>query len=155
MKGRKPKPTAIKLVTGNPGRRPLNTREPAVERITVPPPPPEELDELARAEWTRTAPLLMRAGLLSTIDRAAFAGYCQSWSTWTQAMGMIQKTSLLMKSPSGYLMQSPYFGIATTALKQMRAFLAEFGMTPSSRSRIQAESNGNERPADPAEAYFG
>ena len=52
-RGRKPKPTAIKVLEGNPGKRPLNKFEPAPEKKA--PPCPEWLNGEAKAEWERLA----------------------------------------------------------------------------------------------------
>ena len=79
---------------------------------------------------------LVSLGLMTKIDRAALAAYCQAWARWIQAEEEIRKSSCIVKSPSGYPIQNPWLAVANTALKQMRAFLTEFGMTPSSRSRV-------------------
>jgi P27 family predicted phage terminase small subunit len=50
------------------------------------------------------------------------------------AEGNIAKYGSFIRTPSGYPIQSPYIGIATKAIEQMRKFLSEFGMTPASRS---------------------
>ena len=57
VRGRKPKPSHLKLVTGNPGKRAINTQEPAPEGIL--PAPPPELTAEARGEWDRVAGELM------------------------------------------------------------------------------------------------
>src|SRR5271167_2051839 len=80
VRGRKPKPTYLKLVTGNPGRRPIKgDREPAAGGL---PQAPAELAGDARTEWRRVARTLHRAGLLATLDRAALAAYCQAFARW-------------------------------------------------------------------------
>jgi phage terminase small subunit len=71
MRGRKPKPRMLRLITGNPGRRPLKEAELAPD-TDIPEPPPE-LNQSARAEWDRLAEPLHRAGILTTLDRAVFA----------------------------------------------------------------------------------
>jgi phage terminase small subunit len=71
MAGRKPKPNVIKLITGNPGRRPLNKREPK-PRPGIPS-CPSHLSLTAKAEWRRIVPLLSECGLVTEIDRAALA----------------------------------------------------------------------------------
>lgn len=145
MAGRRPKPTALKLLAGNPGRRPLNADEPQ-PRAGVPD-CPSHLDKEAKAEWERISVELELAGLLTQVDRAALAGYCQTWSRWVEASKKIKKFGTVVKSPSGYPMQSPYFSIEQQAMKQMRSFLVEFGMTPSSRSRLTPTKPAGE--ADP------
>ena len=136
MRGRKPKPTALKLLAGNPGKRALNRREPK-------PPPgipdcPEHLDDLARAEWFRTAAVLSEMGLLSRADATALAAYCTAYGRWRQAEDQVRKYGTIVKSPEkGFPMKSPYLCVAEQALESMRKFMVEFGLTPSSRGRIR------------------
>ena len=134
MAGRRPKPTALKKITGNPGKRSLNTREPEPD-LNIPD-CPEHLDDVARQEWARIAPQLHGMKVLARVDRAALAAYCQAWSRWVDAEVNLRKYGAVIKTPKGYPIQNPYLGIANTAIDLMRKFLTEFGMTPSSRSRI-------------------
>lgn len=82
-RGRRPKPTALKKLEGNPGKRPLNELEP------VPPVAslrcPNYLLPEARKEWRRLAPILMNLGLLTAADAVPFAGYCQAYARWREA----------------------------------------------------------------------
>ena len=139
MLGRKPQPTALKLICGNPGKRPLNEHEP--QPALAIPECPEHLSPEARREWERITEHLHRLGLLSQIDRAALAAYCQAYGRWVEAEQSITKLGLVVKAPgSGYPIQNPYLPIANKALEHMRHFLTEFGMTPASRSRITAST---------------
>jgi P27 family predicted phage terminase small subunit len=149
MAGRRPKPTHLKLLQGNPGKRPLNANEPKppVEL----PPPPDHLNEAAKKEWNRLGPQLVQLSLLSAIDGSAFAGYCVLYSRWVEAEEMLRKTGPVFKAPSGYPQLSPYYTIANQCLSQMRQYLIEFGMTPSSRSRTTVRNNEDE---DPMEDYL-
>lgn len=115
------------------------------------PSPPASLDKVAAAEWRRLAKELHTLGLLTSVDRGAFAGYCQSWSNWLGALKEIETGGAVVKSPTGYPIQSPWISIANSALKQMRSFLVEFGMTPSSRSRIKT---GEKPVADPLDEFL-
>ena len=151
MAGRKPKPTKLKLIAGNPRKRPLNDREPepkpGIQEC------PTHLDEEARAEWERIAPELSAMGVLARIDRAALAAYCQAWSRWVKTEGEILKRDLVVKTPgSGYPMQNPYIPIANTAMDFMRKFLVEFGLTPASRSRFMVGKQ--DKVDDDAERFF-
>ena len=83
--GRPPKPTALKLLTGNAGKRPLPENEPAPVVPSRLPPPPKHLSDEAKSEWRRMGRELLRLGLLTTIDRAEFALYCQAWGRWVEA----------------------------------------------------------------------
>lgn len=83
MRGRKPKPTNLKILAGNPGRRPLPDGEPCPDAVL--PTPPDFLDDQALREWERIAPELHQLGLLTRLDRAALAAYCQSYAHWIKA----------------------------------------------------------------------
>ena len=136
MKGRKPKPTVLKLREGNPGKRRLNADEPAPP-VGVPD-CPEFLDEVAREEWDRISVVLSEVGLLTQADRSALAAYCVAYSRWVAAEKQVAKFGTIVKSPEkNFPMKSPYLTVADQSLETMRKFLVEFGLTPSSRSRIR------------------
>ncbi|HEX3998248.1 MAG TPA: phage terminase small subunit P27 family [Pirellulales bacterium] len=147
MRGRKPKPTVLKLLDGNPGKRTINDREPGT--LAGVPEPPDGLDDEALLEWNRIVPELREMGVLSRADRAALAAYCTAWGRWRNAEAQVKKHGPIVKSPDkGFPMKSPYLTIADQAVETMRKFLVEFGLTPSSRSRIRI-SGGN----DPASEF--
>lgn len=140
--GRPRKPTALKVLEGNPGKRPINQKEPKPKPVA--PKCPAHLNPRAKKEWRRIAVDLEPLGLLTQVDRAALAAYCVAYSRWVEAEDMIRKHGMLVKSPNGYPMQSPYLAIANKAVEQMKGFLTEFGMTPSSRSRLSINDKGQE-----------
>lgn len=132
-------PTVIKMIKGNPGRRPLSENEPKPEIADRVPAAPRHLDDLAKKEWKRMAKELHQLGLLTNIDITALAAYCASYSLWVSAMLQIQKHGVLIKAQSGFPMQSPYLQIANKAQGEMRKWLVEFGMTPSSRAGLKVD----------------
>lgn len=136
--GRPSKPTALKRLAGNPGKRPLNTQE-AHPELKLPS-CPDHLDGEARKEWYRIGKQLVKLGLLSTIDRAALAGYCTTWGRWVEAEEALKKSGTVVKNKDGYPILSPYLVVANHALAQMRVLLTEFGLTPASRSRIHVKA---------------
>jgi P27 family predicted phage terminase small subunit len=138
VRGRRPKPTRLKMLTGNPGKRPLNPDEPQPE-AAVPECPPE-LGPVAKREWDRLVGELAELGLLTNLDRAALAAYCGAYALWAEAMEAIQKFGTMVKSPSGYPQQSPYVAVANRQAEIMMRIASEFGFTPASRSRISAPS---------------
>jgi P27 family predicted phage terminase small subunit len=135
--GRKPKPTQLKVISGNPGRRPLNKAEPKPKAATSR--APAGLSKLARKHWTLVARQLTDAGILTELDKPALILYCEAWARWHEATTEIQNRGMLVKAPTGYPMQNPYLPIANKAFEQMQKMLSEFGMTPCSRSRIQVQ----------------
>lgn len=142
QRGRKPKPTAIKIIEGNPGKRPLNKKEPKPEKKA--PRCPSWLEDDAKKEWRRMAKQMEHLGTLTEIDMAAFAGYCQAYARWKEAEEFVTKHGAIVKTPSGYWQQVPQVSIAQTYLKIMNKFCEQFGLTPSSRSRIITDSNDKE-----------
>ena len=110
MRGRRPKPTRLKVLTGNPGKRPLNGNEPRPAAAV--PECPAELGPVARTEWNRLVGELSALRLLTNLDRAALAAYCGAYALWAEATEAIQKFGAMVKSPTGYPMQSPYISIA-------------------------------------------
>src|SRR5262245_60351860 len=124
MRGRKPTPTRLKILYGNPGKRPLNGREPK-------PPPdlpkcPAHLDAEARKEWRRLARSLHACGILTSVDRAILAAYCQCYSRWVKLEGIVQKVGEVIPHPATKLFYpNPYMGALNKALRNMHAFASE------------------------------
>jgi P27 family predicted phage terminase small subunit len=126
----------MKVLTGNPGKRPLNASEPRPEPA-VPDCPPE-LGPVAQKEWQRLVAELAPLRLLTHLDRSALAAYCGAYGMWAEATEAIQKFGTMIKSPTGYPVQSPYVSIANRQAEIMMRIASEFGFTPASRGRISA-----------------
>ena len=141
-RGRRPKPTAVKRLEGNPGKRGLNALEPRPKKGA--PACPDWLEDDAKAEWERLLPQVESLGLLTGIDMAAFAAYCQSFARWKEAEEFISQHGSMYKTKSGVYMQVPQVGIAHSNLRIMMRIATEFGFTPSSRSRIIADQSQGE-----------
>ena len=144
MRGRKPKPTNLKELAGNPGHRPLNANEPAPPAPERAPYAPRHLNDEAKKEWRRIVKLAMDVGLYTDVDYAALAMYCQAWGRWVEAERKVQEQGEILESDRGGLYQNPWLHVANKAWDQMRKVLAEFGFTPSSRSRLQVEPRDEE-----------
>lgn len=136
MRGRRPTPTRLKMLTGNPGKRPLNADEPKPEAAI--PECPAELGDVARQEWNRLVEQLEPLRMITHLDRAALASYCAAYALWAEATQAIQTYGAMVKSPTGYPIQSPYVSIANRQTEIMMRIASEFGFTPASRSRISA-----------------
>jgi P27 family predicted phage terminase small subunit len=135
-----PKPTQLKVLEGNPGKRPLPANEPKPKPVA--PKCPSWLDKEAKREWRRVVPELSRLGLLTVVDGTALAAYCQAYSKWVEAEKFMQKHGMIFKTPSGYIQQVPQVAIAQKYLLIVRDFCREFGLTPSSRSRMTFPTSG-------------
>jgi P27 family predicted phage terminase small subunit len=149
MRGRKPLPSNVVRLRGNPGKRKHNPAEPRPAPAV--PACPSCLGEEARKEWKRLAKELAALGLLTRIDRGQLAAYCQAHALWVEAVQAISRYGTMVKSPNGYPMQSPYVAVANKQVDIMTRIAAEFGMTPSSRTRIRI---GDQVPDDPFETFL-
>src|SRR5262245_43390469 len=123
-RGRKPTPTHLKLLAGNPGKRTLNLHEPRpAQRI---PQCPAHLDGEARKAWRRITKQLFAMGVLTTVDRDALAVYCQAWSRWVQAEEHLKKFGpVVITKQKQWPILSPFLIVANQAIKQMHQFLVE------------------------------
>ena len=152
MRGRKPLPSKIILLKGGTKHthRPLRKNEP--KPPTTIPKCPEHLDEEAQAEWKRMAKELKPLGILTQLDKAIFAVYCQAFSTWAQATRKITEMGMVRVTKNGFTEQNPFLPIANKAKEQMMKALIEMGMTPSSRARVKVTSPPKEE--DDKERFF-
>ena len=139
MVGRPPKPTRLKVLAGNPGCRPLNLNEPKPQIATSY--CPRWLKGEARKTWQRLAPELGRLGLLTVVDRDALEAYCQSYARWRAAERIIEEKGFIFKTAKGNIQMRPELSISLKERLVMLRFASEFGMTPSSRSRLSAAKN--------------
>jgi len=148
MAGRKTIPTNLKILRVNPGKRKLNENEPDPS-LSIPK-FPSHLSAEAKKEWERISKELFKLGLLSEIDRASLVAYCVLWARWIESERKVKRQGIMLKSKDGkYAYQNPYLSVANKALVQMKSHLIEFGMTPSSRSRISiAGGEEEENPFD-------
>lgn len=137
MQGRKPKPTAMKMLAGNPGKRALNHSEPRPRAVL--PRPPEHLSDEEKNKWKLVVKELHPLGLVTTIDKDALAFYCVLFVRWIKAEKMVREKGEIIKTAAGNIIQNPYLSIANRALEQLNRLGAEFGMTPSSRTRVKVE----------------
>jgi P27 family predicted phage terminase small subunit len=137
MSGPPPKPTALRMLEGNPSRRPLNDAEPKPKAQA--PKCPAWLHVDAKREWRRLAPKLEALGLLTEVDGTALAAYCQAYARWKEAEEVIEREGLTFTmEKTGYTGPRPEVAISRQSVQIMKAFCAEFGLTPASRSRLRA-----------------
>jgi P27 family predicted phage terminase small subunit len=109
------------------------------------PRPPEHLGDAEKEKWKALVKELHPLGLVTTIDKDSLAFYCVIYVRWLKAEKMVRDKGEIIKTAGGNIIQNPYLSIANRSLEQLNKLGAEFGMTPSSRSRIKADL------VDPAE----
>lgn len=139
MSGPPKKPTAWRRAEGNRGKRAWNHAEPVPPEGI--PDCPAHLGEEARAEWYRLVDTLVGMGVITVVDRAVLAAYCQAYGRWVEAEEKLKETPLLIRTPSGYVQQSPWLTVANRQMELMGRYMAEIGLTPASRSRVIANTS--------------
>ena len=136
--GPKPKPDAVKALAGTLRAGRVNDAQPSLPALVTAPRCPSHLKGEARKVWGKVGKLLANMGVLTEADLHALEAYCVVFARWQDAEAQLG-TYGVMLSRDGQLFPSPYLRIAEDCLKQMRAWMTEFGITPSSRSRVKVE----------------
>jgi P27 family predicted phage terminase small subunit len=160
MRGRKPTPTAVKILKGVQNDR-INHSEPVPP--SGKPEPPALLDKHALEEWERICALLEGMSVLSLADGPALTLHCECFSKWLRARAEISKHGLVIKSTTDVIKKhkvvatreslriNPAVNIEIQMCRLMKEFLIEFGLTPSARSRIHSTA---ERPKDALQRFL-
>lgn len=153
-RGPLPTPDALKALRGNPGKRALNLADGVNPEIATPP-APRHLSKEAAKEWKRITPHLQDLGLISHIDRAALALYCQAYGRLAELeeafkgkvakiqadQGVDYPEAVFLASrtctPSGYEQQSVIVQLIGSHRLQVHRHLMHFGLSPAARARVQ------------------
>jgi P27 family predicted phage terminase small subunit len=151
--GRPPKPTRIKELTGNPGKRALNKDEPqfTADGLTC----PRWLNAEARKEWGRVVKLLKAQRVVTAADRGALAAYCVSYARWQEAESALNEGGLTQDIPV-LDRHGEVVGSKTVARKEitigqqyqrlMVTAASRLGLDPSSRSKVSVVKEKSENP---------
>src|SRR5574341_216153 len=147
---RPPKPTALKLIAGNPGKRALNKQEPDPSYLADLT-PPKWLSDAAKLVWQEVAPAASRAKLLTEVDVQAFAMGCIAIAQYRQATDRVAGQAVKSKTvldEEGKPVQAgehinPWALVQSMCFKQAMAVFDKFGMTPQARTRIALQPQGD------------
>ena len=154
-RGPKPKPTALRILEGNPGRRPLNTNEPQPPGGM--PDPPEHIQGRALDMWHTLAPQLAACGMVTAVDAHALELLVDCYAKYCEMTAEASRTGPVLMDPDNPLKFkiSPYWSQAQVLAQRLYVLLREFGMTPSARSTMHVSGPATEPAApDPAAQYF-
>lgn len=137
-RGRKPKPTALKKMAGNPGRRPLNEKEPDFKELTNID-PPEWLLPLADDMWKRVVPELLREKIIKITDLHLVESFCNSYAIWRMALLDVANFKIIMQNASGGPTKNPALTALNEANNQMMKTGAALGLSPADRTRLMGD----------------
>ena len=146
FRGRPPVPTRLKVLNGNPGKRPLPEAEP--EPDVVLPAAPKELPHEAQEEWERIVAELYKSRLITNLDLTALFAYCQAWALYLEAREKLIDPNtgelvLIIKTPNGYPVQHPSLSIMNKQVEIMTRIGSQFGMSPVARVHLQGHTQGD------------
>ncbi|MEQ7870736.1 phage terminase small subunit P27 family [Chromohalobacter salexigens] len=134
-RGRKPKPSHLKAIQGNAGKRGINHDEPQAESLTEVPLPPEWLDPIGIEMWEKIAPWLVGSKILTDSDIPNLEVYCAAYARWRQAEKDIAKNGITVMGMNSEV-KNPACTVANESLKQMTTFGSALGLDPASRARL-------------------
>ncbi len=163
-RGPAPTPTALRIVRGNPGKRPLPKNEPRPRETRPYCPEHIKRDAVAYREWKRLSPILRRMRVLTEADYITLASLCQTYSTMIAAQEKIamlnagqagigglvvvigkkkstkrhQDGSETTTESPGFMQVSPLLSIVSNSILTITKLCREFGLTPASRTSVQA-----------------
>lgn len=140
-RGPRPKPSGQKKLEGTfrADRAPKNEAQPKkVRNVNVKVPESIAMDDIASKYWRLYAPRLIRNGLFTELDSPALEGMCLAYSRALRADAEIRQNGLILKTEFGPR-KNPAEPVSRNAWSEVRRFLALFGMSPSDRTRVEAE----------------
>lgn len=141
MRGRKPKPSSLKILNGNAGKRPI-PKELTIDSGRLEPPKDllHEKNEVALEEWKRQCPILERCGVYKEIDRPALMAYCFAFQHYVKASEGLRDFGYFIKLKNGDITLNPNVKLQRIYFEQLAKMASEFGMTPVSRVRLSPDN---------------
>jgi len=136
-RGRKRKPTAIRLLEGNLGNVPINDLEP---KFSGKPVCPMWLTPKAKTEWKRIVPKLIKLGVATEADQESLIAYCEACARLQEAVKDIQKNGITVTLKNGNPGKNPSVNVFNDAANTIMRISSEFGLTPASRPKIHGKA---------------
>lgn len=156
-------PANVHMLRGNPSKKSMADLLGELQPVVEIPGCPRHLMPEARKEWKRITVELERYGLISKLDRATLALYCQAWARWVWAEEQLARSQTLaadkraevegrgevytggdgltLPTPNGHLTYSPHWVMSNKAAEQVYRFREAFGLGPDVRSKVQPSAN--------------
>ncbi len=147
--GRRPIPTDLKKLKGNPGRRPLNPNEPQPKAGSAA--QPSALSQAAREYWPELHEIVSSNGVYTEMDTVALVLLCDTFAEYRKLRDQVEREGATYTLPNGMAKANPAMAMLSDSQKRLKSLLVEFGMTPSARSRVTV---AGEIPPDPIEEFF-
>ena len=134
------KPPGLRLLEGNRSRTPIDTLPSPRRGLTK---PPDELSDVAKAEYQRLGQELLDEGLVAVIDSTMLAVYAEAYAAWLEAVGHLNSEGAVIMGEKGPR-PNPWSAIRNQSRAAMKQALTELGSTPASRSKVSKLDDTNE-----------
>lgn len=148
MSGPPKTPTHLRLVKGNPSKRPINKNEPKPPKGV--PSTPKHFNKQERYWFKVLGERLDGMGVITSLDGMALELLVGAYIEWRRHRDVIDQEGDSYKTTSadGSVMIRPHPQVAmmADAWKRVCKMQAEFGMTPASRSKVEIKAPGEEDP---------
>jgi len=130
--GRKPLPKSLKVLKGTfqKCREAKNVIEPMGKALD-----PEWIAKRAKHYCDYYRPMMEKLGILTDADQPAFGAFCDAIARLEAINKILDRDGLILQGVTGPV-KHPGFAIAKECWLVIKNFSTEFGMTPSSRSRV-------------------
>lgn len=136
--GRRPEPAQLKVLQGN-FRKDRHDHGTGEQRPVGLPECPSWLPRTAKKYWNEVGPQLEKAGLISVLDKAAFAAHCDSFGKFEEVTKKLKRLEdMVDATPQGYAVQHVYFQIRNKLWDQVMKSASEFGLSPAGAGKIKA-----------------
>ena len=164
LRGPAPKPDSVKILDGNPGKRPIKNKKCVEMAYSAPPKPPKRLMKYAKDAWKRLAPMLTAWGMLTPMTVDYFAEVCQWYARYQVTSEKVTEEGeegvyKMQESNTGYKQQHPMITQMNQYYDKWEKGIKEFGMTPMSWARYMSINGdgktGGEAEDDPLEELLG
>lgn len=156
MAGRRPKPTALRLVEGNPGKRAINKKEPKPRKEI--PACPAHLPDVAKVAWGKLCVILDRMGVLTEADAMALERAVGCYAELMAYQELVAADGATYKTVSTagetVIKGNPAVAMLSDADRRFKSYLVEFGLTPAARSKVHGTGQDEEK-HDPMQEFFG
>lgn len=139
--GRPPKPSGIRRLEGNLGKRAIPDSVESHGRPLM----PGYLDPEQQELW-RQIEAGMPPRLLTLADTQAIERMCVAWARFRECQRKIAALTMFNRGSVGQLTISPLLRIQAMAAREMQAAGMELGLSPVARARISAPETADDDP---------
>jgi P27 family predicted phage terminase small subunit len=157
MAGRPRKPTKQKIIQGTFRKDRAPKHEPEPEPVTEAPRPPSDLPSAGKKLWKKLAPELVAKGILTVVDLSALEILCFNYGIYKElnkairgkiedpVTGKIRKRTYAEYMRGENSQTIPEYTAMRNAFSTFKSYMTEFGLSPSSRAKLDVPEPKEEK----------